>query len=209
MGNKESIASLNGDTPDGPLTPEKMQEFTQRTQFSPKDIQHLLLVYRKIGGSTSDFGDGKIDEEEFLHSIKFSNEKIGRMMYQMLDTDGDHSVDFDEFVYGLNTFHPNAELNNKIVKCFKVYDSDGSGNVSKDEIKDIINISLENNTFMSMDEAHLDQLVDDLFEKYDTSGEDDMSLTDFTKMITCSPGILDAFEFDVSMLPTPDELKHS
>ena len=45
---------------DDPISPEQMDEFLEKTQFSPEEIRHLLLAYRKIGGSS--VGDGVISE---------------------------------------------------------------------------------------------------------------------------------------------------
>ena len=193
---------------DGPISDEQMNEFLEKTQFGPKDIQHLLLVYRKIGGSST--GDGIISEDEFMKQINFPNDKIGDKIYHMIDIDGDHNIQFSELVYGLNAFHPNADLEEKIEKCFGAYDEDGSGGISKNEVLDIIEMSLDGNSFINLDKPHLDQLIDDLFEQYDSSGEEEgnMSLSDFKRMVKQAPGILDAFTFDISMLPPLDELKN-
>lgn len=193
---------------DGPISDDQMKEFVEKTQFTPQDIQHLLLAYRKIGGSAD--GDGVISEEEFKTQIKFANEKIADKIYKMIDVDGDSNIQFSEFVYGLNAFHPGANLDTKINMCFGAYDEDGSGGISKEEVREIIGMSLENNSMVNLDEPHLQQLLDDLFELYDTSGEEEgnMSVTDFRKMVTKAPGILDSFTFDISMLPTLDHLKN-
>ena len=192
---------------DDPISPEQMDEFLEKTQFSPEEIRHLLLAYRKIGGSS--VGDGVISEEEFKTEIKFPNQKIADKIYKIIDVDGDHNVQFDEFVYGLNIFHPKASLDTKINVCFGCYDEDGSGGISKDEVREIIGMSLENNILIQLDEPHLQQLLDDLFDLYDSSGEDEgnMSVSDFRKMVTKAPGILDSFTFDISMLPSLEELK--
>lgn len=193
---------------DGPISEEQMNEFLEKTQFSPKEIQHLLLAYRKIGGSTD--GDGVIDEQEFKTQIKFANEQIADKIYHMIDVDGDQNIQFSEFVYGLNAFHPQADLDTKIDMCFGAYDEDGSGGISKNEVRDIIEMSLDGNPFIKLDEPHLMQLIDDLFDLYDSSGEEEgnMSLSDFKKMVKKAPGILDSFTFDISMLPPLEELKN-
>ena len=207
MGNKES-AVANEESPDGPLSPEQMREFTEKTVFTPQDIQRLLLVYRKISGSTGQGGDGKIDIKEFLTHIKFINEEIGTLIYKMIDTNGDHKIDFAEFVEGLNIFCNGSDLKMKIRKCFEMYDNDHSQSIEKKEIKDIINMSRINNKFIDMDDAHLEELVYELLQEFDSSRSGNkLTLNDFTKMVTKAPGILDAFEFDMSMLPTPEELK--
>lgn len=193
---------------DGPISDDQMDEFIEKTQFSPKEIQHLLLAYRRIGGSTT--GDGVINEEEFKTQIKFANEKIADKIYHMIDVDGDQNIQFSEFVYGLNAFHPGADLETKINMCFGAYDEDGSGGISKNEVREIIEMSLENNVFIKLDEPHLNQLLDDLFDLYDSSGEEEgnMSLSDFKRMVRKAPGILDSFTFDISMLPPLDALKN-
>ena len=208
MGNNHSSSDDNFDTrEDGPLSEEQMKEYLEKTQFSPQDMQHLLLAYRKIGGSAT--GDGVISEEEFKSEIKFANDKIADKIYHMIDVDGDSNIQFSEFVYGLNVFHPKADLETKINVCFGCYDEDGSGGISKDEVREIVGMSLENNIFIKLDEPHLQQLLDDLFELYDTSGEEDgnMSVSDFRKMVMKAPGILDAFTFDISMLRSLEQLK--
>lgn len=208
--NQSKGDEINFDTPDGPLSEAKMKEFIEKTQFTAPDIQTLLLVYRKIGGSTSDGGDGQIQFDEFKENIKFANDDIAEKIYNMIDADGDHNIQFEEFVYGLNIFHPHADINIKIEKCFQAYDDDGSGAISKEEVNSIIDMSLQNNTFLELTPSHRQQLIDDLFDEYDSSGcpEGNMSLGDFRKMVLHAPGILDSFEFDMGMLPSPDELKH-
>lgn len=209
MGNQQSKYDdeLNN-REDGPISEEQMKEFLSNTQFSPHDIQHLLLVYKKICGSISD--DGVVSEHEFKSNIKFANDKIADKIYKMLDVDGDSNIQFSEFVYGLNIFLPGSDVNTKIEKCFSAYDEDGSGGISKNEVLEIIYMSLDGNTFMNIDKPHLDQLVDDLFEIYDTSGdkEGNMSSLDFKNMVKKAPGILDAFSFDISMLPSIEDLKN-
>ena len=108
MGNKQSSAQGDDEGPDGPLNHDQMEEFTKNTSFTNKDIQQLLLVYRKIGGQTSGGGDGLIDEDEFKKNIKFANDEIASKMYHMIDVNGDQSIEFSEFVYGLNTFSANV-----------------------------------------------------------------------------------------------------
>lgn len=205
---KEEI--INGDSHDGTLGDEKMAEFNANTHFTPSDIQTLLLVYKKIGGSIDEGKDGLIQFDEFTKNIKFSNPDIAMKIYKMIDVDGDSNIQFDEFVYGLNVFHPDSDINLKVEKCFQAYDDDGSGAISKEEVDSIIDMSLQNNTFVSLDPSHRKQLLDDLFDKYDTSGDPDgnMSLGDFRKMVLQAPGILDSFQFDMGMLPSPDELKY-
>ena len=114
MGQTESIGK---GIPSGSISDELMTELCNHTSFTPKEIMELLLIYRKIAGTESEGGDGLIDEDEFISNLNIKNEKIGHLMYVMLDKDGDHHVDFEEFVYGLNIFLPESPIDEKIDLC--------------------------------------------------------------------------------------------
>ena len=198
MGQTESIGK---GIPSGSISDELMTELCNHTSFTPKEIMELLLIYRKIAGTESEGGDGLIDEDEFISNLNIKNEKIGHLMYVMLDKDGDHHVDFEEFVYGLNIFLPESPIDEKIDLCFKAYDEDGNHVISKDEIRSIIDMSLEGNALMHIDEAHLDLLIEELFIEYDSTGKGELKKDDFLKLIKSAPGILEPIQFDMSILP--------
>lgn len=193
-------SSQSSHVKDGNITREYLQELHEKgIQFTAQEIIQLVNKYRELAGTTELGGDCRINEDEFITKMKIRNEKIGKLMYKLLDADGNGTMDFDEFILGLNIFHPDSPIEKKAVACFRAYDADGSGSISKDEIRSIVNISLENNTLMEMDEEHISELLDDLFKDYASDGEE-MTMDDFTRMICDAPHALDFLEFDVQGL---------
>lgn len=192
--------SQSSDVKDGNITKEYLQELQSKgVRFSAQEIVQIVNKYRELAGTTELGGDCRIDEKDFIINMKIQNESIGKLMYKLLDADGNGTMDFDEFILGLNLFHPDAPIEKKAAACFRAYDLDGSGGISKDEIREIMKISLENNTFMEMNEEHINELLDDLFRDYTADGED-MTLEEFTKMICDAPHALDFMELDVQGL---------
>lgn len=184
----------------GNLSPEDVQRFMEETNFKDREIVSLAAKYKELAGSKEFGGDGMINEDEFIAKMHIANPKIGSLMYHMLDTDGSGEIDFEEFLFGLNAFLPQSPVDKRIELCFRAYDADGSNSISKDEVKEIIEISLQGNTLCELTEEQLSQLVDDLFDEYDREKSGDLSLEEFSEMIRKSPGILDCFEFDISAM---------
>ena len=200
MGNSES-SSASESVLDGNINPEYLKKLhEQGIKFTSQEIIHLVNKYRELAGTEDLGGDGRIDEDEFVTKMKIPNEKIGKIMYKMLDSDGNGTLDFNEFITGLNNFLPDAPIEEKAKLCFRAYDSDGSGTISKDEIRSMIEISLENNQLMSMDDEHLDKLISDVFEEYDKDGTGEISEDEFLEMMKKAPNVLDIFEIDVAAL---------
>lgn len=198
MGQDPSKAE--GSMQHGNLSPDDVQRFVAETNFKDREIVTLAAKYKELAGTREFGGDGMISEDEFITKMRISNRKIGSLMYHMLDTDGSGEIDFEEFLFGLNAFLPQSPIDKKIELCFRAYDADGSNSISKEEVLEIVEISLAGNTLCELTEEQLNQLVDDLFEQYDAEKSGDLSLEEFSEMIRKSPGILDCFEFDISSL---------
>ncbi|KAH0793548.1 EF hand family protein [Histomonas meleagridis] len=168
--------------------------------FKPQEVIQLMDVYRDLAGTNNLNGEGSINEDEFIKKLRIGNERVGKLMYKLLDEDGNGTISFEEFVMGLNFFLPDAPIDVKSDLCFRAYDEDGGGTISKDEVQLIIEMSLEGNTLMHMDNEQLLKLVDDLFDEFDTSGKGELSKEDFFNIVKGAPNILDFLEFDVASL---------
>lgn len=190
---------------DGQLSPDDIQHYVESTHFTHQQVIKLMQKYQELAGTSAIGGDGRIDEEEFITKMKIPNRQIGSIMYHMLDADGGGDIDFNEFVMGLNSFLPEADLAGKIDLCFKAYDMDGSNSISKDEVQSIIDMSLEGNTFINMEKAEMEQLLDDLFDEYDPQHTGDLTKEQFTKMVKKAPGILECFEFNMENIENDEE----
>ena len=60
----------------------------------------------------------------------------------------------------------------KLFEAFRAFDKDGSGKISKDEIKQILRIQVQ-------DEG----IIDDMISKYDTDKDGEIDYNEFLKMM--------------------------
>lgn len=102
------------------------------------DEHELQQVFKKFDAN----GDGKISASE-LGSILASlghtatEEELQKMMKE-IDSDGDGFVDFDEFVE-LNTKGvDSAEVMANLKDAFSVYDIDGNGSITAEELYQVL-----------------------------------------------------------------------
>jgi Ca2+-binding EF-hand superfamily protein len=109
-------------------------------------------------------------------------------------------MSFEVFIKKLSSFIPGASIEKKIENTFKAFDEDDGGTISRDEIEKIVILSLNNNPFMSYSKAQIESLIDQLIHQYGrkmASGDFELELDDYRKMVRHAPGILDSFDLNV------------
>ena len=87
-------------------------------------------------------GDGKLQKDEIKNGYaeffgrNLSDEEIDEM-YAKVDTDNSGEIEYSEFVVA--TLNEKSILsNNKLHTAFKMFDKDGGGSISTDEIKQVL-----------------------------------------------------------------------
>jgi len=87
-------------------------------------------------------GDGKLSKEEIQKGFgayfgRALNDKEVDEMFEKVDADGSGAIDYSEFVVA--TMNEKSLLsNNKLQTAFKMFDKDGGGSISTDEIKQVL-----------------------------------------------------------------------
>ena len=109
-------------------------------------------------------------------------------IYNALDKDG-LGLDFKEFISGLTALSTGS-LKQKLLLSFSVYDVDGSGKVRKYEMKSVL-------SSLYGDSESVNQLVEEIYAKYDRDKSDSLSYMEYIQMILSHPHLAD-FSVDVN-----------
>ncbi|KAL3158350.1 hypothetical protein ABBQ38_010589 [Trebouxia sp. C0009 RCD-2024] len=94
--------------------------------FSQGEIEALYQRFRSLDRGHK----GYISAEEFMNIPELSINPLAQRLERIFE-----SVNFKEFVYLLSAFSSRASVDDKVHLIFTVYDSDGDGLVSADDME--------------------------------------------------------------------------
>lgn len=93
-------------------------------------------------------------------------------MFAKVDADGSGEIEYSEFVVAtLN--EKNLLSNNKLQTAFKMFDKDGGGSISVEEIKEVLSFG------QNLDEEVVQQII----QQVDANGDGEISYEEFSQMM--------------------------
>ena len=93
-------------------------------------------------------------------------------MFEKVDADRSGEIDYSEFVVATMN-EKNLLSNNKLQTAFKMFDKDGGGSISTDEIKQVLSFG------QNLDE----KVIADVIKQVDANGDGEISFEEFAEMM--------------------------
>ncbi|CAG9331053.1 unnamed protein product [Blepharisma stoltei] len=152
----------------------KLQKATLTFIVSHLSTNVEIAYLREIFHALDENGDGKLSEEELTKGIKKVHQAVKMDVHELMtncDLDNNGYIDYSEFLTTAMNWRK-ALSKEKLYQVFKVYDIDGSGKISLDELKQ----SLGGN-----DRNHFDFL--DILREADTNGDGEIDFDEFTEIM--------------------------
>lgn len=129
--------------------------------FSPKQMEDLKNDFKKVCGAKTTVIDFKSFEkvmakrlpkgQEASSSTEQSNTPLVHRLFELFDTNGDGAVDLREFIIGLGAMQSDSG-EDRVKMCFKTYDVDDSGYISREELaKMLASVTFNNEMLASFD----------------------------------------------------------
>ncbi|XP_069118561.1 calmodulin-like [Argopecten irradians] len=126
-------------------------------------------------------GDGTITTKE-LSTVMRSlgqnpTEAELRCMLQEVDADGSGTIDFAEFLTMMAKRMSNAPESpeEQMLEAFRLFDRDGNGSISPEELKQVM---------ANLGEKLTDEELDSMIKEADTDGDGSVNYEEFVKMMT-------------------------
>ena len=95
-------------------------------------------------------------------------------MINTVDDNGDHEIDFEEFLILMKSRIGERDPEKELRDAFAVFDTDGSGSIDRKELK-----RLMKKLGQALSEAELDAMMDEV----DTNGDGEISFSEFKAMM--------------------------
>ena len=181
-------------------------KLAKSTFFSENDVVVLKTLFDSVAR-----GDGVIDEGEFIEALfgkKKREELCGkntqtqsstsqndrrpaktkkfmfeRRLFEKFDSNDEGYIFFDEFVKALNVFHPRASTNDKAKFAFDLYDVNGNGVITREELKQLVSAVMKRSIFLNLDEEAIERVLDTTFEQVDVEKDGSISFQEFYRMV--------------------------
>lgn len=139
--------------------------------MTKEDRNELLDLFRQFDTN----GDGVLSKQEVMEGYKaylgdLEAEKEAERIMQEVDLDKSGTIDYNEFI--LAALNRQKVLNKeKLEATFKMFDKDGNGKISADEIRSILGNTNE--------KSALDAIINEV----DVNGDGEVSLIEFKEMM--------------------------
>ena len=137
--------------------------------LSKQEKEQIDKVFRAMDIN----GDGKLQKNEIKAGYaeyfgrQLTDEEVDDM-FAKVDADGSGEIEYSEFVVATMN-EKNLLSNNKLQTAFKMFDKDGGGTISVEEIKQVLSFG------QNLDESLIDQII----KQVDENGDGEISYDEF------------------------------
>lgn len=132
------VSSRMGNTKSSALSKELLEDLKSNTKYTEAELCTWYQSFLK------ECPGGKISKEQFegIYASFFPNAdptEYARHVFRSFDTNADGTLDFKEYIVALHLTSGGKTLQ-KLEWAFALYDVDGNGTISKNEIHEIVRV---------------------------------------------------------------------
>lgn len=164
-------------------------DLVKKTHFSKFEIECLLKRYRELAKHKIDRG---IFRDVLHNDFHITEDIILDRVFRAFDKDNDSYIIMEEWVKGMSVFL-RGDLDEKIKFCFDVYDLNGDGHISREEMFTLLKSSIVKQTSDEDPDEGVRDLVELALKKMDVDCDHKVSMCDFETAVKQDSLLLQAF----------------
>ena len=166
------------------MDPKVEEKLSAMTTFSHDELTTMYNNFKHLSSTRK--SDGVIDKQEFRIMMMASatmNSAFLDALFKLFDRDNNGSIDFSEFVYALAIYQNKSKSipeEDKMKVFFKLYDVDGDGEISQNDLSTILRESFAA-ARMAISPEDVSNLVKATFAKYTLTASGNIDFASFRK----------------------------
>lgn len=157
-----------------------LEEFARDNGIKPESVKK---AYKRFQATDKD-GSGQIDYSEFCEVMQVDPSPQCEKVFQLFDNDKTGRIDVREFMIALSNFS-GAEKDEKLKFAFMVFDEDGNGVITRQELLKILKAN-----HMASNESEVARKADTIMSQGDKDGDGVISFDEFVIVSKKFPNIL-------------------
>ena len=147
-----------------------------------KDLCKLYKRFKRLDKN----GTGEISPEDLLDIPSLNSNPVIKRIVEVIDTNENQKISFLEFLNTLAILSDSAHKKEKMEFAFRIYDYDGDGFISKQDLNVVVGMMVGNNLNVSQ----IKQLVDRTIFRADLDKDGRLDFDEFCEAMR-SHGIAD------------------
>lgn len=157
-----------------------LDEFARDNNLKPESIKKAFKRFQATDKDKS----GMIDYTEFCEILQVDPSPQGEKVFQLFDYDKSGQIDVREFMIALANF-TGAGKDDKLKFSFMIFDEDGNGVITKDELTRILKAN-----HMASNDSEVARKADTIMTQADKDGDGVVSFDEFVIVSKKFPNIL-------------------
>lgn len=132
-------------------------------RLNDSEIKSLREIFQKIDINN----DGTITMDEFKKGFSYLNDEILEDIFRSIDTDKSNAINYTEFL--ASTIDQRIYFQeDKLISAFGLFDKNGNGKISKNEMKEILNVTQED-----------EHKIEEIFKSIDINDDGEIDFNEF------------------------------
>eukprot|EP01029_Cantina_marsupialis_P012361 TRINITY_DN2727_c0_g1_i2.p1 TRINITY_DN2727_c0_g1~~TRINITY_DN2727_c0_g1_i2.p1 ORF type:complete len:2470 (-),score=708.50 TRINITY_DN2727_c0_g1_i2:58-7467(-) len=164
--------------------------------LSDQQVVEMLEVFNQIDSD----GSGQVSVTEFIIGMKLRNKRFAELMFNFLDHSSDGELDFGELVHAVGTLALFGDVEMRRL-CFSLFDSDGSGAITKEEIRNMFEILHSK----PAEDSRLNHAIQQVLKKLGRGDEKEpeIDFNTFSELCRVYPGLIrPSFDVQKALMKT-------
>ncbi|KAK3602386.1 hypothetical protein CHS0354_026273 [Potamilus streckersoni] len=159
------------------MNEKEVKKLSKICDMSPAEIREWHKDFKRLlkGGRYLTPQNFKQVYNEMFHG---DATHFAENVFRTFDIDGNGKVDFKEFLIGLS-ITASSNVEKRLRWAFKMYDVDGSGTISRQEMCSIVQAVYTMTAISQQNTIPPQKLADDLFSKLDTDNNGEITWEEF------------------------------